>query len=74
MDLQSFGVVDRTYLHKEKLALNDVVAYNGHLYILDSFFGLFRLAVLKDHRILIYGSYQQQGMQKFDIYSNDLED
>jgi hypothetical protein len=50
-----------------------VVAYNGDLFVLDSYLGLIRLKIIKDHRILIQGIYRQTGMHKFDIYSDDLD-
>lgn len=73
-DLQNFGLVDRTYLHEPKLAINDLEVYNGDIYFLDSFVGLYRLDITKDHKLLITGKLKRAGMQKFSVYSDDLED
>ena len=61
-DLQIFDVVDRTFLHEEKLAINDLEVYNGDIYFLDTYVGLYRLDVTKDHKLLITGKLKREGM------------
>ena len=41
---------------------------------MDSYVGLYRLDVTKDHKLLITGKLKREGMQRFSIYSDDLED
>lgn len=71
-NLQVFAVVDRTFLHEIQLAVNDLEVYNGDIYFLDEYVGLYRLDVLKDHKLLISGKMKRPGFSKFSVYSDDL--
>jgi hypothetical protein len=66
-------VIDRTYLHEVKLSITDVKLYLDDIFLLDSNTGLYRLDILQSQRVLITGKYKQNGMTKFSVYSDDLE-
>ena len=42
-DLQYFGLIDRSFLFEPKLAINDLEVYNGDIFILCEYVGLYRL-------------------------------
>jgi hypothetical protein len=66
-------VMDRSFLHQDKLAITDFKIYLGDIYILDYHSGVISFDLTPSQNIIIKGRYRSSsGFRKMGIYSNNL--
>lgn len=67
-------VMDRSFLHQDKLSITDFEIYLGDIYILDYFSGVIKFDISKQQTILIVGRYRtDSGYTKLGVFSNNLD-
>jgi hypothetical protein len=66
-------VIDRSFLHQDKLTITDFQVYLGDMYILDYHTGVTRFDISPSQDILITGRYRtDSGYHRLGVYSNNL--
>lgn len=71
---RTLKVIDRTFLHEDKLSITDFKIYYGLIYILDSNNGVSALGITKSQHVLILGRYRtDSGFKKMGIYTGNLD-
>lgn len=73
-DIQIMKVIDRTYLHLNSFEITDAKVYLGDIFVLDYFYGLYRLDILRNNDVAIMGRFPKDGFTRFSVYSDDLEE
>lgn len=67
-------VMDRSYLHQDKLSITDFKIYLGDIYILDYHSGVISFDITPSQNIIIKGRYRtNSGYRKLGVYSNNLD-
>lgn len=67
-------VMDRSFLHQDKLSITDFEVYLGDIYILDYFSGVIKFDITPAQTIVITGRYRtDSGFTKLGVYSNNLD-
>lgn len=67
-------VMDRSFLHQDKLSITDFEVYLGDIYILDYFSGVIKFDISPQQTIVIVGRYRtDSGYTKLGVYSNNLD-
>jgi hypothetical protein len=67
-------VMDRSFLHQDKLSIMDFEVYLGDIYILDYHSGVIKFDITKAQTIVITGRYRtDSGFTKLGIYTNFLD-
>jgi len=66
-------VIDRSFLHQDKLSITDFMIYNGDIYILDYFSGVIRLSLTPAQSIIVDARYRtDSGFTRMGVYSSNL--
>lgn len=67
-------IMDRSFLHQEKLSIRDFKVYLGDLYILDEHTGVISFDLTPSQNIVIKGRYRtESGYHRMGIYTNNLD-
>jgi hypothetical protein len=67
-------VMDRSFIHQEKLSITDFRIYLGDMYILDWHTGVISFDITPSQNIVIKGRYRTAGgYHKLAVYSNNLD-
>ena len=67
-------VMDRSFLHQDKLSITDFEVYLGDVYLLDYFTGVIKFDISKQQSIVIVGRYRSDsGFTKLGVYSNNMD-
>lgn len=67
-------VMDRSFLHQDKLSITDFEVYLGDIYLLDYFSGVIKFDISPQQTIVIVGRYRtDSGYTKLGVYSNNLD-
>lgn len=67
-------VMDRSYLHQDKMSITDFHIYLGDIYVLDYHTGVISFDITPSQNIVIKGRYRtNSGYHKLGVYSNNLD-
>jgi hypothetical protein len=67
-------VLDRSFLHQDKLAITDFEVYLGDVYLLDYFSGVIKFDITKQQTIVVVGRYRtDSGFTRLGVYSNNMD-
>jgi hypothetical protein len=67
-------VMDRSFLHQDKLSITDFEVYLGNIYILDFYSGVITFDITPQQTIQIDGRYRtDSGFTKMGIFSNNMD-
>lgn len=67
-------VMDRSFLHQDKLTITDFEVYLGDIYILDYFSGVIKFDISRQQTIIVVGRYRtDSGYTKMGVYSSNLD-
>lgn len=67
-------IMDRSFLHQDKLSIEDFEVYLGDIYILDYHSGVIKFDISPSQTILIVGRYRtDSGYRKMGVYSDNLD-
>ena len=67
-------IIDRSFLHQDKLSITDFKVYLGDTYLLDYHTGVIRFNLTRAQDILIRGRYRtNSGFAKLGVYSSNLD-
>lgn len=67
-------IMDRSFLHQDKLSIEDFTIYLGDIYILDYHSGVIRFDITPAQVMIITGRYRtDSGYRRMGVYSNNLD-
>ena len=67
-------VMDRSFIHQDKLSITDFRIYLGDMYILDWHTGVVSFDITPNQNIVIKGRYRtSSGYHKLGVYTNNLD-
>lgn len=67
-------VMDRSFLHQNRLAITDFEVYLGDIYVLDYHTGLIKFDISKQQSIVVVGRYRSDsGFTRFGVFSSNLD-
>ena len=70
----TMAIVDRSFLHQDKLSITDFKVYLDQIYILDFHSGMIRLMITDAEDLVITGRYRSDsGFTKMGIYSDNYD-
>ena len=71
---RTLKIMDRSYLHQDKLSITDFKLYMGNMYVLDYHSGVIIFDITPSQNILITGRYRtDSGYLRFGVYSSNLD-
>jgi hypothetical protein len=71
---RTLKVIDRTFLHLNRMTVTDVQLYMGNIYVLDFHAGVFVLDFTPSQHLLIIGRYAtNSGYLRLGVYSGNLD-
>lgn len=71
---RTLKVMDRSYLHQDKLSITDFKLYMGNMYLLDYHSGVIVFDITPNQNILITGRYRtDSGYMRLGVYSSNLD-
>ena len=71
---RTMKIMDRSYLHQDKLSITDFKLYMGNLYLLDYHSCVIIFDITPNQNILITGRYRtDSGFRRFGVYSGNLD-
>lgn len=66
--------MDRSFLHQDKLSIEDFKVYLGDIYILDYHSGVIQFDITPSQTIVITGRYRtDSGFRRLGVYSNNMD-
>ena len=72
--IRTHRVIDRSFLHQDKLSIMDFKIYYGVFYMLDYHSGVVVFGITKSQHVLIGGRYRtDSGFQKMGVYTGNLD-
>lgn len=71
---RTIKVLDRSFLHQDKLSITDFKLYMGNMYILDYHSGVIVFDITPNQNIVIEGRYRtDSGFMRLGVYSGTLD-
>lgn len=71
---RTLKVMDRSFLHQDKLSITDFKLYMGNMYLLDYHSGVIVFDITPSQNILITGRYRtDSGFIRLGVYSSNLD-
>ena len=71
---RTLRVIDRSFLHEDKLSITDFKVYYGSIYMLDYHNGVTVFGITNSQQIEIRGRYRtDSGFEKLGIYIGNLD-
>ena len=71
---RTLRVIDRSFLHEDKLSITDFKVYYGAIYMLDYHNGVSVFTISNSQHVLVRGRYRtDSGFQKLGIYVGNID-
>lgn len=71
---RTLKVMDRSFLHQDRLSITDFKLYMGNMYLLDYHSGVIVFDITPNQNILITGRYRtDSGYMRLGVYSSNLD-
>lgn len=71
---RTLKIMDRSFLHQDKLSITDFKLYMGNMYLLDYHSGVIIFDIASNQNILITGRYRtDSGFVKMGVFSSNLD-
>jgi hypothetical protein len=71
---RTLKIMDRSFLHQDKLSITDFKLYMGNMYLLDYHSGVIIFDITPSQNILITGRYRtDSGFHRLGVYSSNLD-
>lgn len=71
---RTLKIMDRSFLHQDKLSITDFKLYMGNMYLLDYHSGVIVFDITPNQNILITGRYRtDSGYMRLGVYSSNLD-
>ncbi len=71
---RTLKIMDRSYLHQDKLSITDFKLYMGNMYLLDYHSGVIVFDITPNQNILITGRYRtDSGYMRLGVFSSNLD-